>query len=520
MDKKIKIILEDLYAIDESFKENEKELIEIINKLLVSRPDTKFDKKFARKLRVELLQKNKNEAINNLFYEITNMFTMKKISYAGAGIAVIALAIIIWQGGLLTPNETKFAFAPEITKVGKNAFGNLSNVQAQSNEVLGKGAGSAATAPTALNDSVAAKEDKARSQSSGGGGAASESMIIGMPNPYSVNYKFIYQGDELNQDKSTIEVLKRVKGDEAAKSLARQIGNLNFGNLNLGSFSDLRLQNINFTEDRDYGYMININPQEGMISIYQNWQTWPQPADQCAGDQACYEKLQIKKEDVPADEVLIKIADKFVKERGIDMNYYNSPVVDQSWKQYNAEYANDIISVIYPLLINGEKVYEESGQLYGLYVGVNIRENKVASIWNYTSQDYLSSEYEAETDFSRIVKFAEQGGRYRRYWNVEGEEEKEIKLGTPEIFYVKIWQYANNENNELLVPAMIFPIIDRPEGFYMQNVIVPLSKEILDEAERQGDNEPVIRPMPGILEDSDVESAPVLKDEEISMRQK
>jgi hypothetical protein len=266
--------------------------------------------------------------------------------------------------------------------------------------------------------------------------------------------------------------------------------------------------------------MISINPQEGMISIYQNWQTWPQPGDQCSGNQECYEKLQIRKEDVPKDEILIKVADKFIKERGIDISYCGSPEVDQNWKQYNSEYIGDTVSVVYPLLINGEKVYEESGQAYGLYVGVNIREQKVASIWNYTSQDYLSSEYEAETNFSRIIKFAEQGGRYRRYWNAEGEEIKEIKLGTPEIAYVKIWQYINQENNELLVPAMVFPIIEGPDGFYMRNVIVPLAKELLDEAEQQSNNEPDVRPMPGILEDSGVESAPILKNEEGEIMEK
>ncbi|MFA5318670.1 MAG: hypothetical protein WC323_04365, partial [Patescibacteria group bacterium] len=288
------------------------------------------------------------------------MFTMKKLSYAGAGVAVIILAVIIWWGGFLSPDETKFAFAPNIRGVGKNAFGSLSNTQAQNGEALGKGVGSSIE-PVALED-YAAGDAKIRSQSGGGGGVSSESVIIGMPNPYSVNYKFIYQGDELSQDKSTVPVLKRVKGDEAAKSLAQQTNNLNFGSLNLSSFSNLKLQNINFIEDRDYGYMISINPQEGMISIYQNWQTWPQPGDQCSGNQECYEKLQIRKEDVPSDEILIKVADKFIKERGIDISYCGSPEVDQNWKQYNSEYIGDTVSVVYPLLINEERVYEESGQ--------------------------------------------------------------------------------------------------------------------------------------------------------------
>ena len=51
MDKKTKEILEELYAIDQSFRGYEKDLVEIIQKLLLSKPDTKVNAEFIKKLK-------------------------------------------------------------------------------------------------------------------------------------------------------------------------------------------------------------------------------------------------------------------------------------------------------------------------------------------------------------------------------------------------------------------------------------------------------------------------------------
>lgn len=56
-DKKIKIILEDLYAIDRDFRAYENELKKIIERLLMIKPDVEFDNEFREKLRIELFNK-------------------------------------------------------------------------------------------------------------------------------------------------------------------------------------------------------------------------------------------------------------------------------------------------------------------------------------------------------------------------------------------------------------------------------------------------------------------------------
>ena len=59
MDEKTKQILNDLYMIDGSLKKHEKEVTEIVNKLLESKPDIKVDGNFVRELRMELVKRAK-----------------------------------------------------------------------------------------------------------------------------------------------------------------------------------------------------------------------------------------------------------------------------------------------------------------------------------------------------------------------------------------------------------------------------------------------------------------------------
>ncbi len=499
MNKQIKQILQDLYAIDESFREHESELIKIINQLLVSRPDTKFDKKFARKLRTELLHnKSSQNTQNNFTYDFKSMFTMKKFAYAGVGIAVIILAVAVWQN--IGVNNHKIAFVPNITKVGDMAFGSLINAndsQLGQPEAVGVGGGGGTP----------------RLQSGGGGGgmAMSESAVADgkmmMPNPYSFNYKFIYEGDELSIDEEKMAVLKRIKDQNVGTTLAQGLKSFDFGDVNLNKFSNLTLQSISLAEDKDFGYSVHINPLEGMISINENYIYWQNHRPVCQ-DQKCYEAQRLKESDIPADNELLKIADNFLKEKNIDMSNYGDPKVRKDWL-LNARpgvemYVPDIVSVVYPLIISDKKVYEEGGQVAGMNISVDVRLKRVTNM-NYMTQNYESSNYETETDVARILKFAEQGGRYsNRYF--ASTKTKELKIGTPTLSYVKIWQFNEDkrENIELLVPAFIFPILEKPEGtyFWQENIVIPIVKELLDEADKQNNDVRILpEPVPMPLEE-------------------
>jgi hypothetical protein len=143
----------------------------------------------------------------------------------------------------------------------------------------------------------------------------------------------------------------------------------------------------------------------------------------------------------------------------------------------------DMLNVVYPLMIENQAVYDEGGNPSGLNVGINVRNKQVVSVWDLSVQNYQSSQYDAETDLNRIMKVAEQGGVYGYVDITQGGRVVEIELAEPTIQYVKMWNYKNNQSEELLIPSLVFPIKEQPAGdqyFYRKSVVVPLVKEILD----------------------------------------
>ena len=128
MNTKVKQILEDLYKIDPSLGEKEEELVKIINKFLESRPDTKFDKNFAKRLRGELLSKfSFAESKSTAWENILNFMSAKKLAYAAGG-SLIAASVIIAAAVMLSGQKGQslnLTFKSTTEAGGANAFGKL-----------------------------------------------------------------------------------------------------------------------------------------------------------------------------------------------------------------------------------------------------------------------------------------------------------------------------------------------------------------------------------------------------------
>ena len=439
---------------------------------------------------------------------------MKKLYYVPIGVIILILIIIpaIYftnkdKAGILPSFDLSFSKL-KISSVKDNAFGSLKAESASNNVVQadGRGVGSASlSAPTAEAESAMVT----KGIGSGGGGG----MAVSMPNPYSVRYNFIYNGEDIATPDSDMPVLKRYKNDGLARNFTKTISDLNFGLLNTNKFKNQELTNFNINEDREFGYSIYFNLIENVITINSNWNKWPRPEDKCRKElgvamQNCYESFRLKEADVPTDEKIITIADQFMKDYGLKMSNYGPGEVQDNWRRnYGlAEsreliYVPDSIPVVYPLLINGQTVYDESGNKTGLNVEVNIRYNKVSGVHNIMVQNFQSSNYETETDGQRIIKIAQTGGYQRIYDNPNAEKTVDIKLGTPSLELVKIWKYneETKQGDELLVPFYIFPILEMPTEtyFWQKNIIVPAVKELMDEIEdRDKSITPIPMPMP------------------------
>ncbi|PLX24801.1 hypothetical protein C0580_03985 [Candidatus Parcubacteria bacterium] len=468
MNENIKNILEDIYSIDDSLRKHEKDLIKIIKTLLAAKPKAKYDEAFRQELRAELLEKfaELEEKQSKGFLKI-NFKLMNKLPYAIGGLILGMLVLLpfvskdnILPGG----KQINIGLESEIAKLSSNnAFGKINS-----------------DSDASLAARNAATEETVAGFGGGGSMTAYEKSMISSVMPAPMQYSYIYEGEDISLDDELLPVLKKVKGTEAQKSLAKILQNADFENIQMTSFSNSHLRNFQISEEEEYGYTLYVDLHEGMMSIMENWEMWPQP-----------EVMQtLSPNQVPDDQTLLNIANKFLQEKKIDTSQYGQPHIDDNWRMYYDQrlaegldyYVPESIGVIYPQMVDGQMVYDEWGNPHGMNVTVNIRYNRVSSVHNISTQKYQSSDYDMETDVNKIIKLAEQGGSYT-YYQDENAQNFEIKLGTPTYSYVQIWQHDGRTSNQLFVPALIFPVTEKPDNeyFFKENVVVPLAKDMVEQ---------------------------------------
>lgn len=510
MDNKLKTILDDLYKFDPGLKDFEEEIIKIINQYMLNKPDTKFDAEFAKKLKAEIISKAKAQTVPASAKNAFSFPLFYKISYA-MGIAALVFLIILPFTPLfktktvtLTKNngELSLETLKGISPVGNAAFGKLGTVGSQG-ATMNAGIRDAAT--------LQAKDASATGRGGGGGIASPEASKMMPPIFETTNYKYIYKGEEIKQDQESVNVYKRNRGGITSNNLSRMITGLKTDLIDLGKFSGAKLANLNLTEDKDLGYSVYFNFDESTISIFSNYLKWQRPERNCKDD-ACFKQYRITIDKIPADDKIISMAGEFVKEYGLDMSAYGEPFIQDNWRLgYEAAqtkddyYLPEEIAVIYPLVIDGKTVYDESGYPSGLYVGVNILFNKVSNVNVITPQKYDSSAYAAVTDTKRIMDIATQGGMYGEYKDPNAAKTVEIELGTPALSLMRYYSYNQDTglSDELYIPCYVFPInsiSDKTVYYYKKNIVVPIVKDILDQVETQPgipEPMPLIKSEPG-----------------------
>ena len=496
MKKNTQSILKDLYKLDPELKKQEKKLIKLIEKLLSAKPDLKINSEFARMLRVRLIEKAEKLKITSPSLSFIN--TLKRFVYPFAGGVVVTALIFVTilairSDGLLflsvTKNDSegsKIAFETDVTKLSDGAFGKLGGISAET------------MAESAVSNAVDNEGDVATSDIHAfgrGGGSMPDSDAKIMDPYYGTQYKYTYKGTWAELTDEKVNVYRRKISPAHGDTLARTAQSLGFGTIDITGFKNLSAQNITLMQNEKNGYVINMDFSSNSINIYQNWEQWPQPYNECNGDQKCYERLQLKKSDVPSDQEIIKISDAFLKKHGADTSFYGKPVINKYWENmmtaYEPEFGSQVyipdeIEVVYPLLPDGNNTVYDSGNPYGLNVSVNIRQKSVANVNNLKPNSFESSQYSAITDFQDILDHAEKGGSYY-YQHHDGVKITEVELGEPEKVMVVLFRPSAERKNiyeEYFVPALRFPISEKPDEYLYRNyVVVPLVKEMLEEPE-------------------------------------
>ncbi len=488
MKQDLQKFLHELYQIDSTLREHEAELIVLIEKMLAAKPQIAIDQKFVQNLRRKLLQK---EIKTHSF--LTSFFSMQRrslatVGFGAMGVAAIALVLVLQSSdmnfSLQDNKQVKF------TVLGTQAFGSLAlNVpagQLGSREAISyRGGGLGSGGDTAVGQT---------SEPAVGNNPVDLKMIAPMQ-----TYTFRYTGGEWSLPTSPQAVYRLAK-ERGLGDLGSIIPNLRLDNFNLKNFQNGEVRNITVYQKGPDAYSINIQPFDGRIGIDAVYESW-YPND--CGYYSCALGTPLTMNDVPSEEEVVRIASEFLDQYDVQKNNYGTPIVDTRWRDARfmtmtgeeQTYVPDIITVIYPFVVDGHQVFEGQGEPNGLRVNVDIRKKKVQSIWNLTNELYEKSDYEIEQDQERILRIASKGG-LTGGWYSGGDTE--LDLGAPELIYTVHTQYTGGgTNKELFIPAMRFGIVNPPvdQPYTPRFVVVPLIKDILDEYEKQmGEVRPIDGP--------------------------
>lgn len=556
MTLEVQDILNDIYALDPSLRSREEEILKIINQLISSKPEAEFDAAFKEELRAELLAKMAVRP-HPVWYNF--MMNKKFALYAGVAVLVIAIVPAMYFMGWLGAPAVKLAFEQKITSTGSNAFGALTfNVQSggergslaapmvATDSASQNVAYESAVAPAPAVGLGGAGTISYRAGGVGGGGAAVAgvpSKMIAYPGEFT-DYVYKYAGEPITLSDDEVAVLKRQVSGELARKIGGLFSRANLGIVNLGAFQSPQVQNMALNDGE---YEIALGVKEENISIYRSYIGGPEIAVRCAPGMRCPDANKpLTAADIPADEELISIANAFLAKYGISRKGYGAPEVDHTQQILYAYAAAGRVSVSngvvtteefrapdqtpesayiptqldvkYPLLLNGEPAYDESGQKAALTVSVSLYTKSVQNVYNIATQNYVSSNYAAVKDADAVLKVAENGG-FGNYHPADATKKVTLELDTPVKAYVRQWRYTTGQSEELFVPSLIFKVKEAPTdaGYYYPRVIViPLVKDLFDE-KNNPDNGGGIEPMPlrgtvtppAAIEPSKVDIAPV-----------
>jgi hypothetical protein len=477
------VVLDELYALDPGLRDQEASLRALAKELLAARPEAPIDEAFVARLRSELQARSSNRPSTN---PILNFFTMPtKNPYLIPGLAVLVLAVVgiasltsLDRSQAPAPSDDQLAVA-DVERVSPGAFGPLvgGSPSAMRSESGGGGMGLGAGAPQGTS-AVPALPPMA------GGDATVDSKMMIAPDYVPTIYKHVYKGGAIEGLAAEVDVYRRARGGAGAGPVDALV-DYDLGLMNLGAARDASVQTFSLAENRENGYVITVNPEEGTINIYENYLTWTYPERNCT-DEACFNSFRLTEADMLPDAEAISIAEAFLAQYGVSKDGYGAPIVRDDWRSMllrSTDKASfwfpDVATVVYPQMIDGKMVRDESGAPHGLNVNVNVRHKRATGIWNLATRNFQVSTYAGETDTAALIAIAEKGGIYGDTWMPEGATVVEVELGTPTVEWSRVWQWNQNVGNELTVPTLVFPVLNAPKDYWRSTVTVPLAKDLL-----------------------------------------
>lgn len=476
----IETILADLYAVDSSLKEREPELRQIIAAMLEARPDTEFSEAFFEDLRAQLLERARASHSMSEQKPDPRMHWLTWLSPYGLVAAAFVLGLLpsayfYWRepvsdspmvAGKEAGRVDLSPFAPAVVPVDAGAFGErFLALQPGTQPVAGMG----------------------------GGGATSDAKLIAPE--MMTEYEFIYDGPLPLAQEETLPVYKRVLAADGGERFAKSLEGIGLGLIDASSFAGFALQNATVVQQEQYGLMLSVDLASEQVFLAPHYPEWPNPLQQCwangaapeAAD-ACQRQYALKESDIPEDGTMIAAAREFLDRHGVDTADYGEPFVSHDWRVFadlaarqsaSSEAAPALpipeqLSVIFPLMLDGQPVYEGTRGQFGIFVNYDIRAKRVAGLNNLMTRRYQKSEYPVRKDEAALREMLTSGGLYGGA--VGGVEKRQIRLGEPQQALMRHVAFDEQGMRELIIPVLLFavPQTDAQGVLYQDKVVLPL----------------------------------------------
>lgn len=452
-------IFDELVKADPGLEAQKAKLIPLIERLMKEKPEAPIDEMFFARLKNQLLTKASMQKERSL-----NPFTLALLGSALTLVIAVPATYELTKSGSIPASFE----APRIafSDFGKSGFGTLSF----------SGSGAENTRSMSMNSGMGGM---------GGGGmatdAASEAPMIASDSKIaywpSTNYVYKYKGElDLSHIKDTVYRKTGTLGVNAGTLLSAKVGPFD-----LSAFSGSNVDSFSIKQSDKNGYSVYVG-SDGSVSASINEGYWT-----TLGGSGT-----VSEENTPSDEEILKTADNFLKKYQISTRDYGTPIVDRRNFAYALmaksmgmeAYFPDSYTVTYPLMLDGEQAVNSDGSPNGISVTVNVSTNTVTGVWAQSYNSIDRSSYALETDTDKILSVASRGGIYG-YNYEDAEKTVEVELGEPEVVLMAYWQYDGASGQNLFVPALRFPILNRPDdaSFYQDAVVVPLPQDILNNVE-------------------------------------
>jgi len=431
-------LLDELYQLDPSLRQQEPRLRVILEKLLVAQPHFTPSPDTLYQLKQKLMTEPRP--------------TMNRRAPLFAIPALALVAVVVYVATQQSPQQTNTpstkSSAVSIDTTKENAFGNFLAGQRQS------------TATT-----VSDKETSAA------GDSDTSSSLIARPADF-VSYTYSITGE---YSLPTLAVLKRQKGLSGGSSLSAS------SLFSTSSFSGLRLDAVTASQTTDDGYSVSIDYRDGLISIYR--QSSLSSKDLIAETRPSGTSTSEGSVTTVSDETALSVAKKFLSDHKISVDGYDQPFVVKpiATSEMLKTMQGMEAQVIFPWNINGQPVYDDNGQRFGLTVSV-AGDEKVQSVYNLMPLSFQASTYATVTDRAKIADYAKRGGWMYSSVPTGGKVET-ISLSAPTSGYLFSRYTLEQGTGDFLVPAIIFPLTAEQQlKTYRYGVVVPLLADLLNPA--------------------------------------